>query len=66
MEEASLQTNSSMVHKVWDHFFVHCQGVEHEGDDRTERDWDLLKTNLFGYLVRSSSLRIDHVKGNSI
>ena len=25
------------------HLFVHCQGVEHEGDDLMETDWDLLE-----------------------
>jgi len=40
--------------------------VEHEGDDWTETDWNLLETDLFGYSVRSWSLRIDHVKGNLI
>jgi hypothetical protein len=48
------------------HLFVHCQGIEHEGDDWTKRDWDLLETDWFGYSVRSWSLRVDHVKGNSI
>jgi hypothetical protein len=48
------------------HLFVHCQGVEHEGDDWTKTDWNLLETDLFGYSVRSWSLRIDHVKGNPI
>ena len=48
------------------HLFVHCQGVEHEGDDWTETDGDLLEADSFGYSVRCWSLRIDHVKGNSI
>ena len=48
------------------HLFVHCQGIEHEWDDWTKRDWDLLETDWFGYSVRSWSLRVDHVKGNSI
>ena len=48
------------------HLFVHCQGIEHEGDDWTKTDWNLLETDLFGYSDRSWSLRIDHVKGNPI
>jgi hypothetical protein len=48
------------------YLLVHCQGVEHEGDDWREIDDNLLETDPFGYSVRSWSLRIDHVKGNPL
>ena len=50
-------TEEEYIHRL----LVHCQGVEHDGDDWTKFDWDL-KADLFGYLVRDRSLRMYHVK----
>lgn len=58
MQEGNI-TEEEYIH----HLFLHCQGVEHDGDDWKKVDWDLRKTDLFGYSVRAWSLRMNHIKG---
>ena len=57
------QTGSITEEEYIHYLFEHCQGVEHDGDDLRKEDYDLLETDLFGYSVRSWSLRIDYVNG---
>ncbi|KAH8667476.1 hypothetical protein BGZ60DRAFT_409339 [Tricladium varicosporioides] len=44
------------------HLLAHCEGVEHEGDDWQNTDYELLKADPFGYSVQLWALKMESIK----